>query len=187
MPNTAIIPVDAIAKRITFIRGQRVIIDADLAQLYGVSTSALNQAVKRNKARFPDDFMFPLSGEEFSYWKSQIVISNPRAKMGLRKVPYAFTEHGAYMAGNVLNSSRAIDVSMFIVRAFIQMRDLLATRVPARCTLGLQTVSILFTQLVTTRRTRVIVPLVTQTAIAFSRTLTVPAHPTVTFRACTKS
>ena len=127
MPNTAIIPVDAIAKRITFIRGQRVIIDADLAQLYGVSTSALNQAVKRNKARFPDDFMFQLSGEEFSYWKSQIVISNPRAKMGLRKVPYAFTEHGAYMAGNVLNSPRAIDVSMFIVRAFIQMRDLLAT------------------------------------------------------------
>ena len=127
MPNTAIIPVDAIAKRITFIRGQRVIIDADLAQLYGVSTSALNQAVKRNKARFPDDFMFQLSGEEFSYWKSQIVISNPRAKMGLRKVPYAFTEHGAYMAGNVLNSSRAIEVSMFIVRAFIQMRDLLAT------------------------------------------------------------
>ena len=127
MPNTAIIPVDAIAKRITFIRGQRVIIDADLAQLYGVSTSALNQAVKRNKARFPDDFMFQLSGEEFDYWKSQIVISNPRAKMGLRKVPYAFTEHGAYMAGNVLNSPRAIDVSMFIVRAFIQMRDLLAT------------------------------------------------------------
>ena len=127
MPNTGIIPVDAIAKRITFIRGQRVIIDADLAQLYGVSTSALNQAVKRNRARFPDDFMFQLSGEEFSYWKSQIVISNPRAKMGLRKVPYAFTEHGAYMAGNVLNSPRAIDVSMFIVRAFIQMRDLLAT------------------------------------------------------------
>ena len=127
MPNTGIIPVDAIAKRITFIRGQRVIIDADLAQLYGVSTSALNQAVKRNRARFPDDFMFQLSGEEFDYWKSQIVISNPRAKMGLRKVPYAFTEHGAYMAGNVLNSSRAIEVSMFIVRAFIQMRDLLAT------------------------------------------------------------
>ena len=127
MPNTAIIPVDAIAKRITFIRGQRVIIDADLAQLYGVSTNAPNQAVKRNRARFPDDFMFQLSGEEFSYWKSQIVISNPRAKMGLRKVPYAFTEHGAYMAGNVLNSSRAIEVSMFIVRAFIQMRDLLAT------------------------------------------------------------
>ena len=127
MPNTAIIPVDAIAKRITFIRGQRVIIDADLAQLYGVSTSALNQAVKRNRARFPDDFMFQLSGEEFDYWKSQIVISNSRAKMGLRKVPYAFTEHGAYMAGNVLNSPRAIDVSMFIVRAFIQMRDLLAT------------------------------------------------------------
>ena len=98
MPNTGIIPVDAIAKRITFIRGQRVIIDADLAQLYGVSTSALNQAVKRNRARFPDDFMFQLSGEEFDYWKSQIVISNSRAKMGLRKVPYAFTEHGGQRA-----------------------------------------------------------------------------------------
>jgi hypothetical protein len=125
--NPIIVPVDAIAKRITLIRNQRVIIDADLASLYGVSTSAFNQAVKRNKARFPEDFMFRLSEEELEFWRSQVVMSNVGARMGLRRAPYAFTEHGAYMAGNVLRSKRAVEVSVYVVRAFVQLRDLLST------------------------------------------------------------
>jgi ORF6N domain len=129
-----LIPVDMIAKRITLIRNQRVIIDSDLAALYGVSTGAFNQAVKRNQARFPNDFMFQLSKEELEFWRSQIVISNASAKMGLRRTPYAFTEHGAYMAGNVLKSKRAIEVSVFVVRAFVQLRDLLATHKTLRRT-----------------------------------------------------
>ena len=105
------IPIDAIAKQITLIRGQRVILDSDLAALYGVSTKAFNQAVKRNQARFPNDFMFQLTKDELEFWRSQIVTSNSRAKMGLRRAPYAFTEHGAYMAGNVLKSNRATEVT----------------------------------------------------------------------------
>ena len=123
----ALIPSDAIAKQITLIRGQRVILDSDLAALYGVSTKAFNQAVKRNQARFPNDFMFQLTKDELEFWRSQIVTSNSRAKMGLRRAPYAFTEHGAYMAGNVLKSNRATEVSVFVVRAFVQLRDLLST------------------------------------------------------------
>jgi hypothetical protein len=102
MPNTPLIPVDAIAKRIQFIRGQRVILDADLAHLYGVETRALNQATKRNEERFPEDFMFQLSKEEFEEWRSQIVMSNPGAKKGLRRPPYVFTEAGALQAASVL-------------------------------------------------------------------------------------
>jgi hypothetical protein len=104
-----------------------VIIDADLASLYSVSTSAFNQAVKRNRSRFPDDFMFRLSKEELEFWRSHVVMSNVNAKMSLRRAPYVFTEHGAYMAGNVLRSKRAIEVSIFVVRAFVQLRDLLST------------------------------------------------------------
>lgn len=104
-----------------------MIIDADLAELYGVPTKVFNQAVKRNQTRFPADFMFQLSKEELEFWRSQIVTSNSSAKMGLRRAPYAFTEHGAYMAGNVLHSKRAIEVSVFVVRAFVQLRDLLST------------------------------------------------------------
>lgn len=87
-PQT-LIPVDAIAKRITLIRNQRVIIDADLAGLYGVPTSAFNQAIKRNQERFPNDFMFQLSRDELEFWRSQVAMSNTNAKMGLRRAPYA--------------------------------------------------------------------------------------------------
>lgn len=121
------IPVDAIAKRIQFIRGQRVILDTDLAKLYGVETRALNQAIKRNEERFPEDFMFQLSKEEFEGWRSQIVMSNPGAKKGLRRPPYVFTEAGALQAASVLNSPRAIQVGIYVHRAFVQLRDLLAT------------------------------------------------------------
>jgi len=115
-----------IAGYIHVIRAQRVILDADLASLYGVETRALNQAVKRNSERFPSDFMFRLSADELRNWRSQFVMSNPGAKMGLRRVPFAFTEHGAIMAASILNSARAIEVSVYVVRAFVQLRETLA-------------------------------------------------------------
>ena len=112
--------------RILIIRGERVMLDTDLAELYGVPTKALNQAVKRNAERFPEDFMFQLSAQEFAIWRSQIVTSNPGAKMGLRRPPYAFTEHGAIQAANVLSSPRAAEMSVHVVRAFVRMRELIA-------------------------------------------------------------
>ena len=110
-----------------FVRGHRVMIDADLARLYGVTTSALNQAVKRNLERFPEDFMFQMTPAEFEDWKSQIVISNPGAKMALRKRPNAFTEHGVAMLSSVLNSPTAARVNIEIMRTFVRLRRLMAT------------------------------------------------------------
>ena len=101
--------------------------DADLAALYQVPTRTLNQAVKRNLTRFPSDFMFQLSRRELNDWRSQIVTSNPGAKMGLRRPPYAFTEHGVAMLSSVLNSERAVQMNILIIRAFVKLRDLLAT------------------------------------------------------------
>jgi hypothetical protein len=92
-----------------------------------VSTKALNQAVRRNLARFPADFMFQLNGEEFGNWRSQSVTSNPKAKMGLRRPPYAFTEHGVAMLSAILKSQRAVEMSILIVRAFVRLRQYLAT------------------------------------------------------------
>jgi hypothetical protein len=116
----------SIEPRILFIRAQRVMIDADLAALYGVETRALNQAVRRNLERFPEDFMFQLSATEFENWRSQIVISNSQAKMGLRKPPLAFTEQGVAMLSSVLRSPRAIAANVAIMRAFVRMRETLA-------------------------------------------------------------
>jgi hypothetical protein len=113
--------------RIHMVRGFKVIIDADLAELYGVQTRVLNQAVRRNLERFPADFMFDLNAEEFAHWRSQVVISNPGAKMGLRRPPYAFTEHGALMAATILNSPRAVEMSLYVVRAFVQLREVLSS------------------------------------------------------------
>ena len=121
------VSVELIARRIYRIRHEKVILDSDLAELYLVPTKHLNQAVKRNLARFPGDFMFQLSKEELENWKSQFVTSNPAAKMGLRKAPYAFTEHGVAMLSSVLNSERAIQMNIFIIRAFVRIRELLAT------------------------------------------------------------
>jgi ORF6N domain len=126
MSSKTIMPV-RIETRIQIVRGLKVIIDADLAELYGVETRVLNQAVKRNRERFPADFMFALEAAEFEQWRSQVVISNPGAKMGLRRAPYAFTEHGALMAATVLNSPRAVEMSLYVVRAFVQLREVLAT------------------------------------------------------------
>ena len=104
------------------IRGQKVMIDRDLAEVYGVETRVLNQAVKRNIERFPTDFMFQLTDLEFQNWKSQIVISNS-TNMGLRHRPYAFTELGVAMLSSVLNSKTAIQINMGIMRAFVAIRQ----------------------------------------------------------------
>ena len=113
--------IDIIRSKIFEIRGQHVMLDRDLAALYGVETRALNQAVKRNAARFPDDFMFQLSDAEVEHWKSQIVISNA-IKMGVRRRPFAFTELGVAMLSSVLKSPTAIQVNIGIMRAFVAVR-----------------------------------------------------------------
>ena len=124
MENGILAPQIKIEDKILVIRGQHVMIDRDLAELYGVETRSLNQAVKRNIERFPEEFCFQLNKEEFINWKSQIVISNPD-KMGLRKVPYAFTEQGVAMLSAVLKSDRAIAASILIMKAFVALRHFL--------------------------------------------------------------
>jgi hypothetical protein len=114
-----------IQNKIYTIRGERVMIDRDLAEIYGVETRALNQAVKRNSERFPSDFMFQLTDIEFQYWKSQIVMSNA-INMGLRKRPFVFTELGVAMLSSVLNSKTAIQINMNIMRAFVAVRNMLS-------------------------------------------------------------
>jgi len=115
---------DIIAEKIFLIRGQKVMIDRDLAELYGVETRLLNQAVRRNLKRFPKDFMFQLTSEEMKAWISQIVISN-REKMGFRKPPLAYTEQGVAMLSSVLRSDRAIIVNIKIIRVFTKLRTIL--------------------------------------------------------------
>ena len=118
----------AIDPRILVVRGERVILDDDLAKLYGVAVGAFNQAVRRNRARFPADFMFQLTAEEWDFLRSQFVILKG-GRGGHRKyLPYAFTEHGAVQAANVLRSRRAMTMSVHVVRAFVRMRQALAVR-----------------------------------------------------------
>ena len=116
--------IERIAGRILMARGQRVILDSDLAALYGVLVKRLNEQVRRNASRFPSDFVFHLTNQEVVSLKSQIATSSWGGK---RKPPLAFTEHGALMAATVLNSRRAIEVSVYVVRAFVEMREALAT------------------------------------------------------------
>ena len=113
-----------IKDKIHTIRNQQVMLDRDLAELYGVETKHINQAVKRNETRFPNDFMFQLSKEEFENWRSQFVTSNSD-KMGLRRPPYAFTEQGVSMLSAVLKSEIAVDISVKIIRAFVEMRKII--------------------------------------------------------------
>ena len=117
-------PAEKIISKIYVIRGQKIMLDRDLADLYEIETRVLNQAVKRNIQRFPKDFMFQLSLEEFENWKSQIVMSNS-TKMGLRKLPYAFTEQGVAMLSGVINSPKAISMNIAIMRAFVEIRKVL--------------------------------------------------------------
>jgi hypothetical protein len=122
----AITPIERIEHAILVIRGERVILDSDLAELYGVKTRRLNEQVRRNKGRFPKDFMFQLSPEEFEDLKSHFATSRS-GWGGRRKLPFAFTEHGAIMAASVLNTPQAVGMSIFVVRAFVRLRSFLAT------------------------------------------------------------
>ena len=124
MGEGAIVPVGQIEQRILMIRGERVMLDSDLAALYGVETKILVKAVKRNLSRFPPDFLFQLSKEEFARLRFQIGTSK-KGRGGRRYRPYAFTEHGAIMAASVLNSERAVKVSVYVVRAFVKLREIL--------------------------------------------------------------
>jgi hypothetical protein len=120
-----IIPVTHVENQILFLRGERVMLDADLAELYGVSTKRLNEQVKRNSQRFPREFMFQLSTKETALlMRSQIATGSKR---NVRYRPYVFTEHGAIMLASVLNSSIAIQASIAVVKAFVRIRELLAT------------------------------------------------------------
>jgi hypothetical protein len=121
----SLIPVERIERAILSIRGEKVMLDSDLAQLYGVETRRLNEQVRRNPERFPPDFVFQLTSEEFNHLRWQIATSSSYG--GRRYLPYAFTEHGALMLANVLNSERAAQTSVQIVRAFVRLRQMLAS------------------------------------------------------------
>ena len=118
----SIIPVEVIGRKILLIRGQKVMLDADLAKLYGVTTKRLNEQVRRNQGRFPEDFMFQLSSDE----KAEVVaICDHLAKLRFSPtLPHAFTEHGVSMVASVLNTTKAIEISVFVVRAFVKMREM---------------------------------------------------------------
>jgi hypothetical protein len=124
LENTSIILLHSIEKRILTIRGLKVMLDADLAELYGVTTKRLNEQVRRNQGRFPEDFMFKLTDQE----KREVVANcDHLSRLKYSKyLPHAFTEHGAIMAASVLNTSRAVGVSIYVVRAFIKFREILS-------------------------------------------------------------
>ena len=124
MKKSSIISYETVIDRIYIIRGKKVMLDRDLAEMYRVGTRVLNQAVNRNKKRFPRDFMFRLSKDELNDWMSQIVTSN-KVKMGLRKLPYAFTEQGVAMLSSILKSEIAINVNIRIIRVFTKMREMI--------------------------------------------------------------
>jgi hypothetical protein len=120
-----LIPVERIASRIYLIRGEKVMLDSDLAELYGVPTSRLNEQLKRHRDRFPDDFTFQLNHEEFEALMSQIAISNT-GRGGRRKLPWVFTEHGVAMLSSVLRRNKAARINIEIIRAFVKLRQILA-------------------------------------------------------------
>src|SRR6201987_456816 len=124
MPKTSL--ADSVDSRILVVRQQKVILDPDLAELCGVPVKRLNEQVKRNRERFPSDFMFQLTAEELESLRSQNATSKG-GRGGRRYAPYAFTEHGAILAATVLNSEQAVEMSVFVVRAFVRLREMLAT------------------------------------------------------------
>ena len=121
-----LVPVEHITRAILVLRGHRVLLDTELATLYGITTARLNQQVRRNRKRFPADFLFELTAEEFSALMLQNATSKG-GRGGRRKLPLAFTEHGAIMAATVLNSARAVEMAVYVVRAFVKLRELLAS------------------------------------------------------------
>lgn len=126
MTRKSFIPSESIFNKILVIRKQKVILDRDLATMYGVETRVLKQAVRRNIKRFPSDFMFQLSKKEFQNWRSQTVMSKSEEK-GLRHLPFVFTEQGVAMLSSVLKSERAIEVNILIMRAFVKLREIIST------------------------------------------------------------
>ena len=125
--SVALVPAELIAERIFIVRGHKVILDSDLAALYEVPTKQFNQAVKRNLAKFPTDFMFALTTAEWASLRSQFVTLDTGPGRHRKYLPYVFTEHGAIMAASLLNSPRALEVSVYVVRAFVQLREFLAS------------------------------------------------------------
>ncbi len=125
MPN--LIPIERIEKNILLIRGYKVMLDSTLSELYGVQTKTLIQSVKRNQSRFPSDFIFQLNKKETEILRSQFVTSNKKRRGGRRYSPYVFTEYGIAMLSSVLNSERAIQVNIAIMRAFMQLRRLIGS------------------------------------------------------------
>jgi hypothetical protein len=126
MPRRRGTPAFSVESRIFFLRHRRVILDTDLAALYGVTVKRLNEQVRRNRERFPADFMFQLKAKEHQILRSQIATSK-KGRGGRRYLPNVFTEHGAIMAATVLNTERAVQMSVFVVRAFVRLREMLAT------------------------------------------------------------
>lgn len=126
---TSLVPVERIESMILFIRGVKVMFDHDLAKLYGTTTKRLNEQVRRNARRFPPDFMFQLAEQEVSTLRSQSATSKASGRGGRRYRPLVFTEQGVAMLSSVLNSERAIEVNILIMRAFVKLRQLLATHV----------------------------------------------------------
>jgi hypothetical protein len=120
----SLVAMEVVEKKILLIRGQKVILDVDLAELYGATTKVFNQAVKRNIDRFPKDFMFQLTADEALTIRSQLVTASKR---NIRYLPYALTEHGIIMAAGILNSQRAIAASVYVVRAFVKLREMVAS------------------------------------------------------------
>ena len=122
----SVVTAETIERKIYLIRGQKVMLDNDLAELYGVTTKRLNEQARRNADRFPVDFMFQLSPEEYESLRSHFATS--RLKHGGRRyLPYAFTEHGALMAASVLNTLHAVEISLYVVRAFVRLREMIAS------------------------------------------------------------
>jgi len=120
------VPEERLLHHIYIIRGKKVMLDKDLAKLYGIETKRLKEQVRRNRSRFPADFMFELTQKEFENWRSQFATSNSEI-MGMRYQPFAFTEHGILMLSSILNTERAIKVNIKIMRLFIKMREMLQT------------------------------------------------------------
>jgi hypothetical protein len=127
MSTPSLLPLETITHRILMLRGQKVLLDSDLAALYDVPTKRFNEQVKRNLERFPADFMFQLTEEEWESLRSQIATLKPGRGQHRKYMPYAFTEHGAIMAATILNSPRATEVSVYVVRAFVRLREVLAS------------------------------------------------------------
>lgn len=124
--NILVVSDEVVIGRIRTVRGHKVMLDRDQAELYGVETKRLKEAVRRNNERFPEDFMFEMNAQELENWRSQIASSNSGDRMGLRYAPFCFTEHGVLMLSSVLNSEAAIAVNIQVIRVFTRMRELLA-------------------------------------------------------------